>query len=201
MPLQDSLERILTAKRSTDVLAAVRSKKAARRGPFVVVFIGVNGVGKSTSLAKVCSFLKRNGHSVLIAACDTFRSGAVEQLRTHSDALQVDLFARGAWCGLKCGDTSPRSADVACRVCRACVTRGRATTCTGYNKDPAMIAKAAVKQAGEDGTDVVLIDTAGRMQVRTATASGPPCCGPGHTSRVVVGVVFLRATSRRTTSL
>lgn len=97
VPAQDSLERILTAKRSTDVLAAVRAKKAARRGPFVVVFIGVNGVGKSTSLAKVCSFLKRNGHSVLIAACDTFRSGAVEQLRTHCDALEVDLFARG-WC-------------------------------------------------------------------------------------------------------
>lgn len=48
-----------------------------------MTFVGVNGVGKSTNLSKVCFWLLQNGYRVLIAACDTFRSGAVEQLRVH----------------------------------------------------------------------------------------------------------------------
>lgn len=48
-----------------------------------MVFVGVNGVGKSTNLSKVCFWLLQNDLRVLIAACDTFRSGAVEQLRVH----------------------------------------------------------------------------------------------------------------------
>ena len=44
----------------------------------MIVFIGVNGVGKSTSLAKVAYLLKKNGFSILLAACDNFRAGAVE---------------------------------------------------------------------------------------------------------------------------
>jgi signal recognition particle receptor subunit alpha len=67
----------------------------AQGRPYVIVFVGVNGVGKSTSLAKVCYYLKSQGCKMLIAACDTFRSGAVEQLRTHCDCLGVDLFERG----------------------------------------------------------------------------------------------------------
>lgn len=49
---------------------------------------------RSTTLAKVAYYLKSHGHSPLIAACDTFRSGAVEQLRVHSDCLGVPLFQR-----------------------------------------------------------------------------------------------------------
>jgi signal recognition particle receptor subunit alpha len=48
-----------------------------------MTFVGVNGVGKSTNLSKVCFWLLQNDLRVLIAACDTFRSGAVEQLRVH----------------------------------------------------------------------------------------------------------------------
>ena len=51
---------------------------------YVITFCGVNGVGKSTNLAKICFWLIENKLSVLIAACDTFRAGAVEQLRTHT---------------------------------------------------------------------------------------------------------------------
>jgi signal recognition particle receptor subunit alpha len=51
--------------------------------PYVIVFCGVNGVGKSTNLAKITFWLNENRHRVLIAAGDTFRAGAVEQLRTH----------------------------------------------------------------------------------------------------------------------
>eukprot|EP00936_MAST-01D_sp_MAST-1D-sp1_P000645 g645.t1 len=125
--LEESMTRILTPKRSTDVLREVKAVRAKGR-PYVIVFIGVNGVGKSTSLSKVCYYLKQNGCNPLIAACDTFRSGAVEQLKTHCDCLGVELFQRG------------------------------------YTKDPAMVAKEAVEQAAEQGNDVVLIDTAGRMQ-------------------------------------
>jgi len=90
--------------------------------------VGVNGVGKSTSLSKVCYYLKSKGIKVMIAACDTFRSGAVEQLNQHAKVLDVDLFQKG------------------------------------YAKDPASVAKEAIKYGTENGYDCVLIDTAGRMQ-------------------------------------
>lgn len=63
-----------------------------------MTFVGVNGVGKSTNLSKVCFWLLQNGYRVLIAACDTFRSGAVEQLRVHVrnlGALAEDLGGEG----------------------------------------------------------------------------------------------------------
>ena len=54
-------------------------KKAKAQGrPYVITFIGVNGVGKSTTLSKVAYLLKNQGHSILLAACDNFRAGAVE---------------------------------------------------------------------------------------------------------------------------
>jgi signal recognition particle receptor subunit alpha len=56
---------------------------------FVPTLAQVNGVGKSTNLAKICFWLIENELSVLIAACDTFRAGAVEQLRTHSRHLNA----------------------------------------------------------------------------------------------------------------
>ena len=65
------------------------------RQPYVAVFCGVNGVGKSTSLAKVAFMLKEGGCRVLIAACDSFRSGAVEQLKKHTAALGVELYEQG----------------------------------------------------------------------------------------------------------
>lgn len=54
-----------------------------------MTFVGVNGVGKSTNLSKVCFWLLQNKLNVLIAACDTFRSGAVEQLRVHVRNLSM----------------------------------------------------------------------------------------------------------------
>ena len=65
------------------MLAAATAARAEKR-PYVIVFVGVNGVGKSTSLSKVCYYLQQKKLNVLIAACDTFRSGAVEQLKTHA---------------------------------------------------------------------------------------------------------------------
>lgn len=84
--MEESLVQILSPKRRIDMLRDIAQARVANR-PYVVTFCGVNGVGKSTNLAKIAFWLLENGHRVLIAACDTFRSGAVEQLRTHSRHL------------------------------------------------------------------------------------------------------------------
>jgi len=77
--LSNSITRILTPKTSTDLLLSIRSKLSSplsstqQQLPYAITFVGVNGVGKSTNLAKVCFWLIQNGFRVLIAACDTFR--------------------------------------------------------------------------------------------------------------------------------
>ncbi|KAK5984353.1 Signal recognition particle receptor subunit alpha, partial [Trichostrongylus colubriformis] len=125
--------QLLTPKRRVDILRDIVEAKREGR-PYVVVFCGVNGVGKSTNLAKITFWLNENNHRVLIAAGDTFRAGAVEQLRTHTKHLNalhpnsVQLFEQG------------------------------------YGKDSAGLAAAAIGIASERGIDVVLVDTAGRMQ-------------------------------------
>uniref|UniRef100_A0A667X9C9 SRP receptor subunit alpha n=1 Tax=Myripristis murdjan TaxID=586833 RepID=A0A667X9C9_9TELE len=138
--LQDSLVQILQPKRRVDILRDVLEARSQRR-PFVITFCGVNGVGKSTNLAKISFWLIENGFTVLIAACDTFRAGAVEQLRTHQRRLNslhppekhggrpvVQLYEKG------------------------------------YGKDAAGIAMEAIAYARNQAFDVVLVDTAGRMQ-------------------------------------
>lgn len=92
--LKDAVSRVLTPKKSTDVLREVKAARS-RGKVYSMAFVGINGVGKSTSLAKVAYYLKENGIKVLIAACDTFRSGAVEQLRVHCRCLDVPLFEKG----------------------------------------------------------------------------------------------------------
>lgn len=59
------------------------------------MFIGVNGVGKSTNLAKVAYMLKNSKFSVMLAACDNFRAGAVEQLKVHGNNLDIPVFDKG----------------------------------------------------------------------------------------------------------
>ncbi|KAI5900217.1 P-loop containing nucleoside triphosphate hydrolase protein [Schizophyllum commune H4-8] len=142
--LSSSLTQILTPKTSTDMLLSIRTKLSApapARAPYTIAFVGVNGVGKSTNLSKVCFWLIQNGLRVLIAACDTFRSGAVEQLRVHVRNLGM-LGVNGA-------------AD----------SKGRVELFErGYGKDAAAIGKEAIQYAKDNDFDVVLIDTAGRMQ-------------------------------------
>lgn len=92
--LKEAVERVLTPKTSTDILRQVLDAKAEGR-VFSAVFVGINGVGKSTSLAKVAYYLQQHGVKVMLAACDTFRSGAVEQLKTHARCLDAPLFAMG----------------------------------------------------------------------------------------------------------
>jgi len=138
--LELTIERILRPGKDSevDLLRAVVTKRERGVGrfftreqakrPFVIVMVGINGVGKSTSLAKIAYYLKSNSCNPLLAACDTFRSGAVEQLNVHAKCLNVSLYKEG------------------------------------YAKDPAAVAKAAIDHAAKEGHDVVLVDTAGRMQ-------------------------------------
>lgn len=89
-----SLRRILQPKNEINILRDVGAAKAMKK-PYVIVLCGVNGVGKSTSLAKIAYWLQQNGLSVLIAAGDTFRHGAVEQLQVHGRCLGVEVFQQG----------------------------------------------------------------------------------------------------------
>ncbi len=71
-----------------DLLDFIRSKKEK---PFVIAFIGINGSGKTTSIAKVATMLKNNGLSVVLAASDTFRAASIEQLQKHADAVGIKM--------------------------------------------------------------------------------------------------------------
>jgi signal recognition particle receptor subunit alpha len=129
--LKTAIERILTPHRALDVVRDIQNARA-RGEPYVMAFIGVNGVGKSTSLSKVAYLFKSHGFKVLITACDTFRNGAIDQLQVHAGRLEIELFQRG-----------------------------------GHKRDPVPVAKEAKLHAKANGFDVILIDTAGRMQTDT----------------------------------
>ncbi|ODV84762.1 hypothetical protein CANARDRAFT_200193 [[Candida] arabinofermentans NRRL YB-2248] len=134
--LERQLIKLLTPNSSIDLLNEIQSKKKKGSEPYVISVVGVNGVGKSTNLSKLAYWLLQNDYRVLITACDTFRSGAVEQLRTHVNNLtklspntkQIELF-EGGYGG----------ADLV-----------------------AKIATGAIKYAKENKFDIVLLDTAGR---------------------------------------
>ena len=125
--LSDALTRILTPSRTINVLKEASDARDQGR-PYVIVMCGVNGVGKSTTLSKICYWLLQKEFSCLIAACDTFRSGAVEQLQVHAKCLNVPVFQKG------------------------------------YGKNAASLAKEAINHAKKNKFDIVLVDTAGRMQ-------------------------------------
>ncbi|RDD41640.1 Signal recognition particle receptor subunit alpha [Trichoplax sp. H2] len=137
--LAESLTQLLSPRRQIDILRDCMEAKR-RQKPYSITFCGVNGVGKSTNLAKICFWLMENGYRVLIAACDTFRAGAVEQLRTHVRHLNALHPAEG--------DEEPSVILFE----------------KGYGKDAAGIAMDAINFAQDRIIDVVLIDTAGRMQ-------------------------------------
>ncbi|KAK0387810.1 hypothetical protein NLU13_4055 [Sarocladium strictum] len=138
---ETSLTKMLTPTSSLDLLREIDAITAPpatslrQPRPYVMSIVGVNGVGKSTNLSKICFFLLQNKYRVLIAAGDTFRSGAVEQLAVHVRNLKELTEREG----------------------------GRVELYQkGYGKDAATVAKDAVAHAAQEGFDVVLIDTAGR---------------------------------------
>ena len=140
--MESSLRKILTPTTSLDILRSITAVTspfgplAPKPRPYVISIVGVNGVGKSTNLSKLAFFLLQNKFNLLIAACDTFRSGAVEQLRVHARNLK-ELSAREDLGRIELYEK-------------------------GYGKDAANIARDAVAYATAQKFDVVLIDTAGR---------------------------------------
>ena len=74
-------------------MARINEKKSSNE-PFIIVFVGINGTGKTTSLAKIANMLKNEKLSVVIAAADTYRAGAIEQLREHTNRLNLKIIAQ-----------------------------------------------------------------------------------------------------------
>jgi len=99
-------------------------------GPTVILVTGINGAGKTTSIAKLCKAIKDQGKTVLLGACDTFRAGAVRQLEIWAERLGVE------------------------------VVKGQ------QGGDPAAVAFDAVSAAMARGVDVLILDTAGRLQTQ-----------------------------------
>ena len=125
--LRDSLYKVLQAPVNVDLLEAVAIKRRERT-PLIIVFVGVNGTGKTTTIAKVANLLIKNGYSVVLAGCDTYRAGSIEQLEGHAKRLGIRMIKHA------------------------------------YRSDAAAVAFDAINYARSHGINVVLVDTAGRMQ-------------------------------------
>jgi fused signal recognition particle receptor len=112
-------------------LLAGRERGLDRSGsPSVMLVVGVNGTGKTTSIAKLAAMMRSQGHEVLLGAADTFRAAADEQLRTWAERIGVDIVGGQA------------------------------------GADPASVAFDAYQSAKAKGHDLVIIDTAGRLQTK-----------------------------------
>lgn len=110
-----------------DVLGEPQSMTVGSKRPHVILVVGVNGVGKTTTIGKLAMRFRQEGHSVLLAACDTFRAAAVEQLSIWAERSGSDFIS------------------------------------SHEGADPASVAFDAINRASSRSTDVVIIDTAGRL--------------------------------------
>lgn len=97
-------------------------------GPTIILFVGVNGVGKTTSIGKLAYRYKQEGKKVLLAAADTFRAGAIDQLAVWGKRAEVDVVKHSA------------------------------------GSDPAAVVFDAVEKTKKENYDILLVDTAGRLQ-------------------------------------
>ena len=127
--LRASLRRLLEAG-YWDFDMTVRAL-LSENSPVIIMVVGVNGTGKTTTSAKMAYRLNEEGYSVVMAAADTFRAGAIDQLAAHAERIGV-----------------------------RCITSQR-------GGDSAAVARDAVDSAKAKGDDIVIIDTAGRMQNKT----------------------------------
>ena len=125
--LRGDVLTIFTQVGDVDVIQRVKDSKA-KGEPFKILFLGINGTGKTTTVAKFANYMKKNGFSVVIAAGDTHRAGAIEQVSEHAERIGAKVVAQR------------------------------------YGADPAAVARDGVLYAKSHYIDVVLIDSAGRMQ-------------------------------------
>lgn len=101
--------------------------KYSEEGPTIILFVGVNGVGKTTSIGKIANKMKNEGKKVLLVAADTFRAGAIEQLKEWGERIEVPVI-------------------------------------TTTSKDPSAAVYDGVDKGIKEDYDVILVDTAGRLQ-------------------------------------
>jgi len=125
--LREVLLEIMLTNNKIDLLKAVEEKRR-KNEPFIIAFVGINGTGKTTTIAKVARFLNKKGYSVVLGCSDTYRAGSIEQLEEHSKRLGIRMIKHK------------------------------------YGADPAAVAYDTIEHAKAHGINVVLIDTAGRMQ-------------------------------------
>ncbi|MBU1203662.1 MAG: signal recognition particle-docking protein FtsY [Nanoarchaeota archaeon] len=88
--LRNSISEALTTK-EFNIIQEIKSKKTRSQGPYIIVFVGTNGSGKTTTIAKISHLLKKNNITSMLVAADTWRSAAIEQLEIHSKKLKVPL--------------------------------------------------------------------------------------------------------------
>jgi fused signal recognition particle receptor len=88
--LREVLLEILTTNGRIDLLQLAKEKRKANK-PLVIVFVGINGTGKTMSIAKVAKLLTKNGFSVVLACSDTYRAGSIEQLEEHAKRLGLRM--------------------------------------------------------------------------------------------------------------
>ncbi|MFW9897343.1 MAG: signal recognition particle-docking protein FtsY [Candidatus Thorarchaeota archaeon] len=84
--LKEVITEILTPTEEIDLIEKIKEKDEK---PYVIVFLGVNGTGKTTTMAKIAHFLKKNGFTMVAAAADTFRAAAIEQLSYHMENVGI----------------------------------------------------------------------------------------------------------------
>ena len=130
--LKSAIRETFSKTKKVDVIDLAKEKSARNKkdriGPFIVLFLGINGTGKTTTVARFARLLQKNGLSVVIACADTHRAGAIEQMMEHARRLNVKAISQS------------------------------------YGSDPAAVSKDAQLYAQAHGIDVVLIDSAGRIQ-------------------------------------
>ena len=88
--LREVLLEILTTNEKIDLLELAKEKQRMNQ-PLLIVFVGINGTGKTTSIAKVAKLLTKNGYSVVLACSDTYRAGSIEQLEEHAKRLGLRI--------------------------------------------------------------------------------------------------------------
>jgi len=86
--LKNVVSEILTPEKQIDIIQEIQLKQTLKQ-PYVIVFLGVNGTGKTTTIAKIADFLKKKGFSSVAAASDTFRAAAIEQLSYHMEKVGI----------------------------------------------------------------------------------------------------------------
>ncbi|EPA05479.1 signal recognition particle-docking protein FtsY, partial [Candidatus Nitrosarchaeum limnium] len=91
--LISSISTLFDEAGTIDLFEKINEKKKTGQ-PFLILFVGINGTGKTTSLAKVAHMLQQAKYSLVVAAADTFRAGAIEQLREHTNRLNLKLVAQ-----------------------------------------------------------------------------------------------------------